>query len=308
MLKKILLTISIIVSIIILLQTKPLKSYYTEKDSDVYYYKDPTGIEVPIPFGFVVSNEENKVADGLVIIDNSGTETHGSEFVWVPCDEFEPIYYGIQTLAKKNYNTNFVDKKEYKDIKKSVEKYKGFYIGRYEASKSGKFVDGIQIAVSVKNATPWNEIVYAADSNDIYGNSYGINKVAKHAYLNNKYVNSALVYPEHFDNVINWFLSFDDLKNEANMKITKDDLLDDSGKIGNYSTSIANTGSSNVYCIKNICDLAGNVQEVTPESYRGNYHIMRGGNSKRASAMISRVNIDSFTVGFRVGFRMVLVI
>lgn len=308
MYKKIIFIISVIVIIIVLFLKNNYKSYYKEKESNVYYYKDSTGTEVPVPVGFVVSKNNNIVDTGLVIIDNTNTETNGNEFVWVPCDNFERIFYNIQKLSITNYNMNFIDEKEYKDIKESVKKYKGFYVGRFEASKSDFYINNVQIAASVRNKFPWTEIPYSTNMNDIYGYSFGALKVSKYTYKNNNNVNSTIMYPEHYDSIIKWLLSFDNLKSDANIKINEKDILENSRQIGSYSKPLRPTGESNVYCIKNICDLAGNAQELTTESYLGNYHIARGGNSKRNNSFVSRVNIDAYTTAYKIGFRLVLII
>ncbi len=66
---------------------------------------------------------ENAVNNGLVIEDETG-----NQFVWIPVTE---------TLRTENLNeTVTFEKKEYDDMKASVEKYGGFYIGRYEAGST----------------------------------------------------------------------------------------------------------------------------------------------------------------------------
>lgn len=266
-------------------------SYYEEVISDVYYYKDFDDNVIPVPQGFIVDEKNNLVKEGLVIIDNTNNITRGNEFVWVPCEEFKRIDWSNDSLNFKNYNLNFVDEKEYQNIVDSVNKYKGFYVGRYEASKSESYIDNVQVATSLPNKKPWNEINYSTNMLDKYGISYGALKVAKYTYKNMSNVKSTILYSEHFDSIISWYIDSGVLdKNEIN----KSDLNDN---------TINLTGQNELL---NIYDLFGNVEEFTTESYLGSYHIVRGGAYDNQS--IQREHIDAYTISFSVGFRLVLII
>lgn len=300
---KIALIVMSAILILLFFANKVPTSYYKIKESKIYYFIDKNNNKVPVPDGFAVLNHKSEEKDGIVIIDNTDNITKGNEFVWVPAKEFKRINYNYSSLAYQNYNMNFVDKKEYKEIINSAKKYKGFYIARYEASKSKDKIIDVQVASSKANKEPWVEIQYATNMNDIYGYSKGALKSAKYTYITNKNVNSTLTYPEHLDTIINWFLNSSDLKTESGINVTKEDIITDSQKIGNYSGKVKLTGSNPDYCIKKICDLAGNVAEITPESYFGNYHIVRGQKS-----MTYKRNLDAYTIHSWVGFRLVLII
>lgn len=289
--------------ILLFITNKVPTSYYKIKESKIYYFIDKNNNKIPVPDGFTVLNPDSEEKDGIVIIDNTNNITKGNEFVWVPTKEFKRINYNYSNLAYQNYNMNFVDKKEYSAIINSAKKYKGFYIARYEASKSEDKIMDVQVASSKLNKEPWVEIQYATNMNDIYGYSNGALKSAKYTYITNKNVNSTLTYPEHFDSIINWFLNSTNLKTESGIIIAKEDIITNSKKIGNYSGKIEMTGSNSDYCIKKICDLAGNVAEMTSESYFGNYHIVRGQKS-----LVYKRNLDAYTIHDWVGFRMVLII
>lgn len=293
-----LILISVILVFIIYLNSLPT-SYYKNKESKVYYYTDKNNNKIPVPVGFTVLNDN--VNDGLVIIDNTNDITNGNEFVWVPVKEFKRINYSYSFLGFKNYNMNFVDKKEYNAIKESVKKYNGFYIGRFESSKSENKINDVSIASVKANKIPWTEIQYSTNMNDIYGYSNGALRISKYTYINNDNVNSTLTYPEHFDSIISWFLSFDELKTDGNYIISNDDILVDSKNIRNNDINL--TGSNINNCIKNICDIASNVAELTTESYFGNYHIVRGSKS-----LTYKRNLDAYTTHNWVGFRLVLII
>ena len=82
--------------------------------------------EVWIPEGFKVADDSASTVQGGVVIEDKD----GNQFVWVP----------VATLAdyKRTWYTGWSSFSDYsealpEDEKTSVERYKGFYIGRYEA-------------------------------------------------------------------------------------------------------------------------------------------------------------------------------
>ena len=120
---------------------------------------NPADDGVPIPSGFVYVGGTK--ASGLVISDAAadkekykgqttvGTDLQGNQFVWIPVEniaDYKRTAYSFQVdtgtidsstnSTKINYSSS---KSEYyteampSDEKKSVEKNKGYYIGRYEA-------------------------------------------------------------------------------------------------------------------------------------------------------------------------------
>ena len=122
---------------------------------ELTFYQDG-GNKVPIPAGFAVSQVEgeNKVEDGLVIIDSDG-----NEFVWIPCGN-EGTYEAAANYSKKStteggkewisyaYDSDVEGRSgnQYKGktgwknpedqitaAKLSIQNYGGFYVARYEA-------------------------------------------------------------------------------------------------------------------------------------------------------------------------------
>lgn len=102
-------------------------------------YIDSDGNIAWIPSGFQVClrDGENKVSNGLVIRNADDL----NEFVWIPCTangtngsiKYDRYDFGIQQGNYSNYteeDINIID-----DITEinSIQKYKGYYIGRYEA-------------------------------------------------------------------------------------------------------------------------------------------------------------------------------
>ncbi|MEG2310916.1 MAG: hypothetical protein RSB76_02895 [Clostridia bacterium] len=164
-------------------------------------YQDRKGKKVPIPKGFVVSADpkENIVDLGLVIKQgDDALSTTSNEFVWIPVsnikNKFGVLGKNIRIekhLKNSNISTNI-------DIKKSVEKYFGFYIGRYETglSKTAKYSDNDTI---LKNAT----VFAKKDSRECSSLSYKKEvQIPKDVY-SDSYVDT-LTTPYKWDSTLNY--------------------------------------------------------------------------------------------------------
>lgn len=174
---------------------------------------------------------------------------------------------------------------------KSVKDNGGFYLARYEAGVAGTTVstttndankqtqDGSVKPVSQKGVGVWNFIpwggtttVEATDNLPGNDNSDGAVKVARSMYQNDGTykVTSTLCYGVQWDAALN----FIDSNYESG---TATGYVKDSTGKGNYSNSIATTGSNTDYQQKHIYDMAGNVREWTMEAYFTRYRVGRGG-------------------------------
>ena len=241
---------------------------------------------------------------GIVIVDNpitydngqtTGTTPDFNEYVWIPIPNFEEDFQQIAWNGpywSESYQTgehpiiqnptNDTDKQnkywddsttqEYQDMLASVEHYKGFYIGRYEASQGEN-----DIAQSKRNVSPWVWV----------GQTTAITACTN----NRKTANMHLMYGVEWDSVLNW------LKDNATISssttgVTKTmdiaDIQTNSCSWGNYNNSTGdaatnsgprrNTGYSEYCKANNIYDLAGNVREWTQEKYStGTNRANRGG-------------------------------
>lgn len=228
----------------------------------------------PIPEGYKhVCGEWN---NGFVIERCSD----GSQFVWIPVGYLDPNgtldgEHFSEKFGRRNYtNKKFSDdefnealKGELLEQLESVKKYGGFYISRYNISKSsaGK-------PQSVKGVMPWVKI-------DFYDA-----KEAASTIENNEAVKSHLTFGAEYDSVLEWFI-------KSNAR-TRSEIAENSNKWGNHwSTNkwrdywrnrenrpkIVETGSSEKWSTNNIYDFAGNVNEWTQERYESSYRIIRGG-------------------------------
>ena len=116
-------------------------SGYVKKNTEVTY---PDG-KVWIPEGFRISKDSASTVQGGVVIEDKD----GNQFVWVPVAtlaDYKRTAYSRQVATEEtdtatnsikiNYNSSnssYFTEALPEDEKASVERYKGFYIGRYEA-------------------------------------------------------------------------------------------------------------------------------------------------------------------------------
>ena len=235
-----------------------------------------TGEEVAstpvIPTGFRYL--EGTIDTGYVIVN----ETDGNEFVWVPVPEgtFEredgygsgtqQTYVSSGEATEPYYRATQSEKDEYNAMYASVEKYRGFYIGRYEASDNGSGE-----AQSKKDQTPWVNIKWGNSMMDLNG---GVVEKARAVYPDSTSKQegeavSTLIYGVQWDATVRWLRKI----------YNNPDIAIDSTGYGNYDTSSKiNTGSNDTYKLNNIYDLAGNVYEWTMEAYiHDESRVYRGG-------------------------------
>ena len=235
-------------------------------------YTDKNGDIATIPAGFAVSQVEgeNIIDDGLVVIDSNG-----NEFVWVPVSDISDFktYAGyssgeLQSSVWDNceepYSNGYENEQiEYEAMKNSVLKYNGFYVGRYEAGTTAEGGTGIRGNLIIKQGiNVYNNIKWGNSMTDPTG---GAVEVAKGLYSKEKEnsVTSTLIYGVQWDAIMTWI--------DPNYKTGSCDtnisfVVNSTGK-GNYSGILSKTGSNKDYVIKNIYDLAGNVNEWTMEAY-----------------------------------------
>lgn len=182
---------------------------------------------------------------------------------------------------------------------KSIQKYKGFYIGRYETGRIDKAITAKAVVRKM------NENIGAIS----WYNSY---KSAKELSNNNN-VETNLIWGSLWDETFQWLVE-KEVRGTDGEKIS----MVDSASWGNYANSKSNfkyisktatkpeeteqlssnskipSGSTDYTKTNNIYDLAGNVCEWTLESYETVYMINRGGNYD--------INSSNSSVGNRGGY------
>ena len=160
---------------------------------------------------------------------------------------------------------------EYKAMIKSVSKYGGFYIGRYELS--GTVTEPTEKPGKTLTKTDWYNLYNACRSSKLQASDK---------------VKTQMIWGCQWDVTMNWLIS-------SGAK-TSDEVNKDSSTWGNYSNyntannytegtagyeknagSQQNTGSSENWKANNIYDLAGNVEEWTQEADYTSGRAGRGG-------------------------------
>ena len=252
-------------------------------------YKTPY---IPIGFSYLEGNVQN----GFVIVDDKLE----NEFVWIPVKN--------TGLKENSSQTGDYKKTDFKDIgkaidientedltieevRKSIKKYGGFYIARYEAGE--EIIDGQSYVVSKKNVTPYTNLK-GQEAEILCANMYS-----------NQNVGTMLMPGAAFDTTVNFILkntgrSIEDFKH----------LVTD---YGNFGHDVLKTGSSESYKMNNIYDLAGNVFEYTAEVDKatGKY-LLRGGcvgyNPYKIDLTRRNVPVTGYENSTLIGFRPIMYI
>ena len=222
-------------------------------------------VNPPIPEGYkYVCGEWN---NGFVIERSSD----GSQFVWIPVGSLDSDgtldgEHFSEKFGRRNYQDDeFSDSKfnealngELLEQLESVKKYGGFYISRYNISKSS-----VGKPQSVKGVMPWVNIKFD-----------DAKKVAS-TIEDNEAVKSHLTFGAENDSVLAWFI-------KSNAR-TRSEIAEDSTNWGNHWNTknsprkVVETGSSEEWCTNNIYDFAGNVDEWTQEKNGSSCRAIRGG-------------------------------
>ena len=180
--------------------------------------------------------------------------------------------------------------KEFNNMVASVEKYGGFYIGRYETGNINQDTPVIQKGNTNISSQTW----------------YNMYKRCKNIKGANTNVETGMIWGNQWDRTLMWLI-------ETGSK-TKEQIADDSTSWGNYynatfeyvnssgSTATKNegsstripTGSAEYTKANNIYDLAGNVRDWTMEAYSTYYRVYRGG--------YCNYNGDVYPADYRFGY------
>ena len=317
---------------------------YAENDKgeyDIKYF----AYKAPIPAGFYYVGGE--VSTGVVISDNikdqnKGYDTTGNvvsegllgnQFVWVPVDDIskfkitttyngvitepadgntEPfsqsIYVSGEKIVLSLTNDLTGEWAEFTAMKESVEKYGGFYIGRYEAGSSVIREDkanGTTSVVIKKGAYPYNYVGWGTSmisvTDDIVYNDKnqgkGVVVLSRNMYKSSNSVVSTLCYGVQWDAALT-FISKTDSTYALNS--TNKGWYNDNASTGNPTQLtgvdlIENGKIMNAPC--NIYDMAGNKLEWTMESAStdngGRYRTARGG-SKNGNGKTTPASYRSY--------------
>ena len=210
--------------------------------------------------------------------------------MWVPVEVDEDFkrydgYYdgnfdgGVIANCKEPYEEGYANEvSEYNAMRASVLEYNGFYVGRYEAGTTStrNWNSGITDDVVVKQGKNVYNWIGWSNSDDMKVETGGaVQKSKEFASVNNyTSVTSTLIYGVQWDAIMQFIDP--EYKNEDGTLYEKNSFVANSTGKGNYTGSLLPTGSSSDYAVKNIYDLAGNVDEWTMESCNTSDRVHRG--------------------------------
>lgn len=264
--------------------------------------------------------------NGYVIQDSQMVP---NEYVWVPVKDMSNWKNEVKNYYEK-------ESEEYLIVKKSVETYGGFYVGRYEASN-----DNLRAASRI-DQKPWTNLPWSQAMDNTNGGAahYARQVKSDYGYIDFK---SCLVYEAQWKDILKFMNKLDEkdstswgnymnsafeitrttakyaemnkdwslgeFKNVTKaIKKEATDLREDSkDKKFNKGGWLTTTGVSNNHSIKNICDISGNVYEWLMDSTADDSRSIAGGcyrtfgNVTPASKVEPRkIEEKSEYIGFRV--------
>ena len=301
-------------------------------DQDGFYLentkiKDDLDNEVVIPAYFkLASDSATKVEDGIVIED-----LEGNQFVWIPAKTedkggatiklsaegtatiiYQRIDWGLQTGSYSDYLEELPD-----DEKASINKYGGYYIGRYEAGDKESTVEKIMRnenssetnTITIKKGqVPYNWITYknakilAEGMNEKQGYATTFTKLIS-SYAWDVAINFIQVKNDNYGtepevgNYRDIEFSYEDLNGNVQTKV--------------YWTNPLLVPTGQTSEVSKIYDMGGNLYEYTSERNLSNEfpYVIRGGHYGCASYEVPTVNrSNALTKLNYYGFRVTMYI
>ena len=211
------------------------------------------------------------------------TRTSGSNSYREPdvLRSYDTPYYLRTYKVSEDSQLDFLlrQQTDFKKMINSVEKYGGFYIGRYETGDLNQEV----------------AVVQKGNTNIANQRWYSMYEKCKTLSDNNNNIETGMIWGNQWDRTMMWLMECN-AKDETTGK-SKEEVISDSTSWGNYynatftytnssgSTATKNqnssvripTGSTEYTKANNIYDLAGNVYDWTMEAYSTDIRVLRGG-------------------------------
>ena len=299
---------------------------YLEPNNEEVDYRYVDGVKIPEGFYYVGGSKE----EGLVISDVKDDDLEnskgGNQFVWIPVEDGD---------FKADDETFATDEEEFV---KSVNKNKGFYIGRFEAGIEG--ATGLdyselneQYWVQTEEWTGWQGGTLVSKKDVLPWNYITVKKamqLTEEMYAENSDNVKTRIYSKNAYDAVLEFLGkeedtdYKDWGNCLESEFTIDspnakkfngtaNLEPASGTKLSTQIMLLTTGSSEQHKIKNVYDLAGNVMEYTTKIHTNSsedgeiYYDYCGTSYGATSTHISTYNSTRAANG-DMGFRVVLYI
>ena len=277
---------------------------FVTKNTEVTY---PDG-KVWIPEGFRISTDSASTVQGGVVIEDKDL----NQFVWVPVAtlaDYKRMAYSYNVATEETDTATNSIKIEYsssdsnyftealpEDEKTSVERYKGFYIGRYEAgdkenteAKTLRSSNDVTKTVTIKaNQAPYNYVTRTQAVSLAEGFATKQGYKAKTKLVSSYAWDTTIAFLQKVNS------DYGNSSEEGNYNDTAFSYTDITGasqtKASN-SQVLVPTGQTTPVC--NIYDMGGNVWEWTTESYSytGFPYARRGG--------YYLFNVASYPAGYR---------
>ena len=300
---------------------------FVTKNTEVTY---PDG-KVWIPEGFRISTDSASTVQGGVVIEDKDL----NQFVWVPVAtlaDYKRMAYSYNVATEETDTATNSIKIEYsssdsnyftealpEDEKTSVERYKGFYIGRYEAGDK-ESTGTTKATFRTSSSDTSNSVTIKADQvpYNYVTRTQAVSLAEGFATKQGYKAKTKLVSSYAWDTTIafiektvNNYGSSSSQGNYSDTSVTYKDITDESKpektKAENSPLLVA-TGQTTPVC--NIYDMGGNVFEWTTESYSiTNFPYARRGGSYLSSFADSPAGrrLDGFDdANANFGFRLTL--
>ena len=236
--------------------------------------------EVWIPEGFKVADDSASTVQGGIVIEDKD----GNQFVWVPVAtiaDYKRTAYSTQ-VATEETDTETNSTKIYRDSNKqyyytealpedektSVERYKGFYIGRYEAgdkenteAKTLRSSNDVTKTVTIKaNQAPYNYVTRTQAVSLAEGFATKQGYKAKTKLVSSYAWDTTIAFLQKVNS------DYGSSSEEGNYYDTTFSYTDITGASQTKNSNVlVPTGQTTPVC--NIYDMGGNVWERTTESY-----------------------------------------